>query len=106
MIRKLFFAGALAASAFSATALAQAPAPIPAGAVQIEMNQISCKDFAGYDPSTQNFIGNWMRGYFMSAKNLTIVEQRYVKRNTTKIAAYCKKMPKANLMDAVQKNAR
>ena len=44
-------------------------------AVQIEMNQITCKDFAGYDADTQNFIGNWMRGYWMSQKNLTVIDQ-------------------------------
>jgi acid stress chaperone HdeB len=70
------------------------------------MSQITCKDFTGYDPATQDFIGNWMRGYWMSTKNLTVVESRYVKRNTAKIAKYCKKMPKAALMDAIEKNAR
>ena len=106
MIRKIVFASALVAAAISAPALAQAPAPVPAGAVQIEMNQITCKDFAGYDPETQNFIGNWMRGYWMSEKNLTVVEQRYVKRNTQKIARYCEKLPKTPLMTAIQKNSR
>lgn len=106
MIRTLVFAGALGALAVSAPAFAQAPAPIPAGAVQIEMNQITCKDFAGYDPETQNFIGNWMRGFWMSEKNLTVIEQRYVKRNTQKIARYCAKLPKTPLMTAIQKNAR
>jgi acid stress chaperone HdeB len=106
MIRKLIFAGALGAFAISAPALAQAPAAVPAGAVQIEMDQITCKDFAGYDADTQNFIGNWMRGYWMSQKNLTVIQQRYVKRNTQKIARYCAKLPKTSLMTAIQKNSR
>jgi hypothetical protein len=29
-----------------------------------------------------------------------------VKRNTEKIARYCKKLPKSPLMQAIQKNAR
>jgi acid stress chaperone HdeB len=97
MIRKLILAGVAGAFMIAAPASAQ---------VQIEMNQITCKDFAGYDPETQDFIGNWMRGYWMSTKNLTVIEQRYVKRNTAKIAKYCKKLPKAALMDAIEKNAR
>ncbi|MGJ0507205.1 MAG: HdeA/HdeB family chaperone [Methylocystis sp.] len=97
MIRNLILAGVAGAFMIAAPASAQ---------VSIEMSQITCKDFSGYDADTQNFIGNWMRGYWMSAKNLTVVESRYVKRNTDKIAKYCKKMPKAPLMDAIQKNAR
>jgi hypothetical protein len=42
----------------------------------------------------------------MSSKNLTVIDSKYVKRNTDKIARYCTKMPKAKLMDAIQKNAR
>jgi acid stress chaperone HdeB len=83
------------------------PMAAPANAqVTIEMSEITCKDFAGYDADTQNFIGNWMRGYWMSTKNLTVIDSRYVKRNTEKIARYCTKLPKAKLMDAIQKNAR
>jgi acid stress chaperone HdeB len=104
MIRKLSFVAALGAFAISAPAVAQAP--VPAGAVQIEMNQITCKDFAGYDADTQNFLGNWMRGYWMSQKNLTVIQSQYVKRNTQKIARYCAKLPKTPLMTAIQKNAR
>lgn len=97
MIRKLILAGAAGAFMFAAPASAQ---------VTVEMDQITCKDFVGYDEPTQDFIGNWMRGYWMSKKNLTVIESRYVKRNSQKIARYCKKMPKASLMDAIQKNAR
>lgn len=83
------------------------PMAAPANAqVTIEMSEITCKDFAGYDADTQNFIGNWMRGYWMSTKNLTMIDSRYVKRNTEKIARYCTKLPKSKLMDAIQKNAR
>ena len=97
MIRKIVLAGF--AIAFSMTA------PVSAQ-VTIEMSDITCKDFAGYDPETQDFIGNWMRGYWMSSKNLTVIDSKYVKRNTAKIARYCKKLPKSKLMDAIQKNAR
>lgn len=96
MIRKLILAG-VAAAFLAAPASAQ---------VTIEMSEITCKDFAGYDDATKDFIGNWMRGFFMSKNNLTVIDSRYVKRNTEKIARYCKKLPKSSLMDAVQKNAR
>ncbi len=97
MNRKLIFAGLFAALIFAAPAQGQ---------VQLEMADITCKDFAGYDPARQDFVSNWMRGYFMAEKNLTVIDSRYVKRNSDKIARYCKKLPNAKLMDAVQKNAR
>jgi hypothetical protein len=97
MSRKLIFAGVVAALAIAAPATAQ---------VTIEMSEITCKDFVGYDADTKDFIANWMRGYFMSKKNLTVIDSQYVKRNGEKIARYCKKLPKSSLMDAVQKNAR
>jgi acid stress chaperone HdeB len=97
MIRKLTLAGVAGAFVLVAPASAQ---------VTIEMSEITCKDFAGYDADAQDFITNWMRGYFSSKKNITVVDSRYVKRNGQKIAAYCKKLPKSLLMDAIQKNAR
>jgi acid stress chaperone HdeB len=101
MTRKFILAGFAAALALAL------PMATPATAqVTIEMGDITCKDFAGYDAETADFIGNWMRGYWMSSKNLTVIDSRYVKRNTEKIARYCKKLPKAKLMDAIQKNAR
>ena len=97
MNRKLIFAGVVVAVAIAAPAKAQ---------VTIEMSEITCKQFSEYDPETKYFISNWMRGYFSAKKNLSLVESRYVKRNTEKILRYCKKMPKSALMDAIQKNAR
>ena len=97
MNRKLIFAGVVAAVAMAAPAKAQ---------VMIEMSEITCKQFSEYDPETKDFISNWMRGYFSAKKNLSVVESRYLKRNTEKILRYCKKMPKSSLMDAIQKNAR
>jgi hypothetical protein len=101
MTRKLALAG------FATVLAAAFPMMAPANAqVTIEMSDITCKDFAGYDAETQDFIGNWMRGYWMSSKNLTVVDSKYVKRNTEKVVRYCKKLPKSRLMDAIQKNAR
>ncbi len=97
MNRKLILGGLLAAVAFAAPAKAQ---------TTLEMADITCKDFSGYNSGRQDFVGNWMRGYFMATKNLTVIDSRYVKRNSQKIARYCKKMPNAKLMDAVEKNAR
>jgi acid stress chaperone HdeB len=97
MNRKLIFAGVIAAIATAAPAWAQ---------VTIEMSEITCKQFTDYDSETKDFIANWMRGYFSAKKNLSVIESRYVKRNTEKVLRYCKKMPKSSLVTAIEKNAR
>ncbi|MFY9658210.1 MAG: HdeA/HdeB family chaperone [Methylocystis sp.] len=97
MTRKLILAGVLAAAAIAAPASAQ---------VTVDMSEITCKQFGGYDANTQAFVAEWMAGYFSATKNLVVVDERYVKRNTTKILAYCKKRPKETLFKAIQKNAR
>ena len=61
MTRKFILAGFAAALALALPLAAPALAQ-----VTIEMCEISCKDFAGYDAETQDFIGNWMRGFWMS----------------------------------------
>ncbi len=99
MTRKLVFAGVFAALSVAAAA------PVSAQ-VTVEMSEISCKDFAGYDDAAKDFIVEWMRGYFMAKRNLTVIDSAYVKRNSEKILRYCKKLPKSSLMDAIQKNAR
>jgi len=97
MNSKVIFAGVFVAIALAAPVKAQ---------VTIEMSEITCKQFSEYDADTKAFIGNWMRGYFSSKNNITVIDSRYVKRNTEKIARYCKKLPKSSLIDAIQKNAR
>ena len=97
MNRKLILAGALAAAAIAAPASAQ---------VSVEMSEITCKQFSDYDENTQAFVAEWMAGYFSATKNFFVVDERYVKRNTTKILAYCKKKPKETLFKAIEKNAR
>ncbi len=67
MNRKLIFAGVVAAVTMATPAKAQ---------VMIEMSEITCKQFSEYDPETEAFISNWMRGYFSAKKNLSVVELR------------------------------
>ena len=49
-----------------------------------------------------------MRGYFSAAKNLPMIDFRYVDYNTKIVTQYCKKKQNRNetLMSAIQKNAR
>lgn len=94
MNRKLIFAGALIAAGLSVPANAQ---------VRIEMSEISCKQFAEYDAETQDFIANWMTGYFNSKNNMAVIDLKKLKHNTEKVLHYCKKKHNTPLMEAIQK---
>ncbi len=97
MNRKLFFAGVVAVVAMAAPASAQ---------VTIDMSEVTCKQYAEFDADTKAFVGNWLRGYLSSIKNLSTVDSRYVARNTSKAEAYCKKHPKDMLMKVGEKIGR
>lgn len=93
---KLILAGALIAASLTGSASAQ---------VMIEMSEITCKQFSQYDGETKGFVANWMRGYFSSKNNISIVDVRDAKRHTDKVLADCKKKPKLSLMQVIEKNA-
>jgi len=82
---------------------------LPARAqVIVDMSLITCGQYFEQPPERQNLIAWWMRGYFSAAKNLSMVDFRYVEYNTKIVTAYCKKKQNRNetLMSAIQKNAR
>ena len=84
-------------------AVAKAKAGTP-GPTDIDAAQITCGQFLKGDLDKQGLVASWMGGWFMSTKNLTNVDPRYIRRNSKKIGAYCKKNKKAGLMAAIQKN--
>ena len=74
------------------------------GPTQINVSQISCGDFLGSDGDTQTLVASWTGGWFMSTKNLTVVDPRYVKRNTKVTIEYCEKHKSESLMSAIEKH--
>jgi acid stress chaperone HdeB len=82
---------------------------LPARAQTIlDMSLITCQQYFDAPPDQQKLIAWWMRGYFSAAKNLSVVDFRYVDYNTKIVTAYCKKKQNRyeTLMSAIQKNAR
>lgn len=74
----------------------------------IDMSLITCQQYLDAPAERQRLIAWWMRGYFSAAKNLSLIDFRYVDYNTKVVTAYCKKKQNRNetLMSAIQKNAR
>lgn len=74
------------------------------GPTSIDGSLITCGEFLKSDADTQELVGSWMGGWFMSTKNLTVIDPRYVKRNAGVVGKACKKSPKTKLMTVLQKN--
>ena len=91
----LLAAAMMAGSAMSASAQ-----------VMVDMSLVTCKQYLESDPERAVILASWMGGYFSASKNLSTVDFRYVKRNTSKVEKYCKSHRDETLMSAVQKNFR
>ena len=61
---------------------------------------------AASDAERQALISSWMSGYFSATKNLSELDFRYVKRNATVVASYCKTHKSDTVMNAMQMNWR
>src|SRR3954447_8071206 len=98
MSRKVFFVVTLLSIAASMPAAAQ---------VNLDMNKITCADWLGYDQDSREFVRYWMSGYYSASKNNNVLDFRRLKRNSEKVAAYCKikKNRSAALPAAIQKTA-
>jgi hypothetical protein len=78
---------------------------LPAAAqVNLDMNQITCRDWLGYEPAAQSFVRFWMSGYYNAAANSNILDYNRLQKNSAKVVAYCKTHRSQTLPTAI-KNA-
>jgi len=75
-----------------------------AAQVNVNMNQMTCKEWLGYSPESQNFVRYWMSGYYNAAANSNVLDYDRLQRNSAKVLAYCKKNRSQTLPTAI-KNA-
>jgi acid stress chaperone HdeB len=96
---RLMLASLLLTAAFALPAKAQ---------VIVDMSLITCQQYFEAPANRQQLIAWWMRGYFSAAKNLSMIDFRYIDYNTKVVTVYCKKKQNRyeTLMSAIQKNAR
>lgn len=76
------------------------------GPTDIDASLITCGQFLKASAEKQSLVGSWMSGWFMSTKNLTSVDNRYVERNIRVVGTYCKRNKDQKLMAAIEKNFR
>src|SRR5215475_6780059 len=78
----------------------------PASAqVNLDMNKITCGDWLGYDPESQNFVRFFMSGYYNASRGSNVLDYNRLQRNSQKVMAYCKKHKSETLPTAIQRLA-
>jgi len=81
-------------------------APLPASAqINLDMNKITCGDWLGYDPESQNFVRFFMSGYYNASRGSNVLDYNRLQRNSQKVMAYCKKHRSETLPTAIQRLA-
>jgi len=81
-------------------------ASLPAAAqVRLDMNQIRCADWLGYNSEDRDFVRFWMSGYYNAAANTNVLDYNRLQRNSAKVMAYCKKHKSDTLPTAIKKSA-
>jgi acid stress chaperone HdeB len=80
---------------------------VPAGAQTIvDMSLVSCDQFLKSPKPRRDILSSWVGGYYGATHDVSMIDARYVARNSTKVAAYCKNAKKETLMSAVEKTWR
>ena len=74
--------------------------------VVIDLSLITCKQLLESDAERQTLIKSWMSGYFSAAKNLSVLDFNYAKRNAKVVGDYCRTHKADTVMNAMQKNWR
>ncbi|MGB6419293.1 MAG: HdeA/HdeB family chaperone [Pseudolabrys sp.] len=72
--------------------------------VNLDMNQITCRDWLGYEPAAQSFVRFWMSGYYNAAANSNVLDYNRLQKNSAKVVAYCK-THRSQTLPTVIKNA-
>jgi hypothetical protein len=96
MIGKTIAIVAITLGVFQVAAVAQ---------MKVDMPRITCRQWLNSDHETQTALKYWMSGYYSASTNTNVLDFTRLKKNTTKVAAYCKKHGSESLMSAIQRNA-
>ena len=79
---------------------------LPASAqVNLDMNKITCGDWLGYDPESQNFVRFFMSGYYNASRGSNVLDYSRLQRKSQKVLESCKKHRSETLPTAIQRLA-
>ena len=70
--------------------------------ISVEMNDITCGSWLGYNPEERDFVRFWLSGYYNAAANSMVLNYDQFQRNSAKVAAYCKGHKSETLPTAIK----
>ena len=70
--------------------------------IRVDMNQVTCGQWLGYSSDDREFVRFCMSGYYNAAANSNVLNYDRFKKNSAKVAAYCKKNRSKTLPTAIK----
>jgi hypothetical protein len=71
----------------------------------LDFNKITCGSWLGYGLEDRDFVTYFMSGYYNAAASNSVLDYDRLQRNSSAIAAYCKKNKSRTLPTAIQNRA-
>lgn len=71
----------------------------------LDFNKITCGSWLAYGLEDRDFVTYFMSGYYNAAASSTVLDYDRLQRNSSAVAAYCKKNKSRTLPTAIQKRA-
>ncbi len=87
---------------FTAAILLIAASQPSAAQFKVDMNQITCRGWLGYDAGQRDFVRFWMSGYYNAAADSNVLNYDRFRANFSKVAAYCKTHKSQTLPTAIK----
>ena len=87
---------------FLAAILLVAASQLSFAQIRVDMNEITCGRWLGYNPADREFVRFWMSGYYNAAADSNVLNYDRFQKNSGRIAAYCKKNKSKTLPTAIK----
>ncbi len=70
--------------------------------INVDMNQITCRQWLQYNKRDRDFVRFWLSGYYNAAANSHVLNYERFQKNTARVAAYCKKNGSKTMPTAIK----
>jgi len=71
----------------------------------LDFNKITCGSWLGYGPEDREIVTYFMSGYYNAAASSSVLDYDRLQRNSSAVAAYCKKNKSRTLPTAIRNRA-
>lgn len=71
----------------------------------LDFNKMTCGSWLGYGPEDRDFVTYFMSGYYNAVASNSVLDNDRLQRNSSAVAAYCRKNKSRTLPTAIQNRA-